>query len=149
MPSFLEYHCDLPTESQGGWLSPEHGPPPHHVGIVSYEREQFLCALWAYDSVYVALELFDRERTPKEEVWVLKNLRGWILQTYCWAPDQKNRHLICDGHRPYTVPPPPANRQKEDHEWRKEIYRDLIVESVRIAITTPLAPPSLPTSRRR
>jgi hypothetical protein len=145
---FLEYHCDLPTDRQGGWLSPDHGPLPDHVGMVNYEDEQYLCALWARRSVYVALELRERERTPEEEAWVLKNLRGWILQTYCWSPDKGDRYLICDGHRPYEVPPAPARRE-EDVLWQKEIYRDLMVRSVMIATSTPIALPSLPTSKPR
>jgi hypothetical protein len=143
---FLEYHRDLPPNQFGGWLG--HPPRPDHVGIVNFEDEQFLCGLWSYGSIYVALELFERERTAEEEIWVLRNLRGWILQTYCWAPDKENRFLICNGHRPYEVPLRPARKQ-EIPLWTLEIFRDLMVCSVRIAASTPISLPSLPTSKPR
>lgn len=144
----VQYHCDF-RSTKGGWVGVP--PPPHHLGIVYVDGpqlEEYLCALWAHDSIYVALELLERERTPEEEAWVLKNLRGWVLQTYCWRPDPENQILICDGHRPYDVPPEPA-RKEELYEWRKEIYRDLMVRCVRIAASTPISLPSLPTSKRR
>lgn len=131
----VKYIDDFPPIRVSGlhWLSSAHGPPPDHIGLVSYQTEtldeQFLCALWSQrNDIIVALEIIDKKRT-KEEEDEASHICGWLLQTLRWTLVEDE--LICGDE---VVP---IEDGEDDDEWRLDVYRQVIVSSVKKAVRTP------------
>lgn len=136
MPS-IQYVKDIITASTRltskgrpeHWLHPIHGPAPDLIGQLSYGPDHFIAAVWVTPlSFIVMLELIERRTAPT-------NTRGGILQSFRWT---------IDGDRLINK----WNESKEDaleiHNvdeidewgWRCEIYRQLMVKSVKLTVTT-------------
>lgn len=116
------------------WLEPCHGPPPDHLGRLEYGPEDVICALWMDRwCCMVAFDIPHRHRTPEEEAWLLKNTRGWILQTRRWRADDDGVFRLGNGEAEVALVD-----FEEDGEWRLRIYREIMVMTVASVMETPI-----------
>jgi len=140
----IEYLGDLPIPGYGewnsksleDWLHPEHGPLPESLNLVYANREDFRVALWGTsNSIIAAVEMISRNRTKTEQI-AADYMRGQVLFTIRWTVDENE--VKCWNHS-FPIPAQ-GNSGEADASWKHRIMKALAVESVRVAITTPICP---------
>lgn len=125
---------DWSPDAAGDWLHPLCGPLPDHIGLLGCAGHEFMAALWdGARALTVMLERLDQESTdpliPLRQLDEVYITRGWIIQSYQWVITPSG--LVYSRHK---IKP----REYEDSaEWREEIYRSVMVESVKICANFP------------
>jgi len=132
----IEFVRELPIPDYGewtdaesaDWLHPCHGPLPHSLSLFRCLGGDFTVALW---EATLSLQTFvDLNDEPKEAE--AHRVVGPVPRTYCWHLRGGSFHC---SDRKYT---PPKHGGSEE-AWRRCVCRQIMRESVRLAIEMPLA----------
>lgn len=115
-------------------MHPIHGPLPDHAGLLAYGQDHFLVMLWETgQNIQIFLE-WSIEDDPDETVPMLAmneacRHQGKLGRSYCWIAEPGA--MTCENHN-VAIP----QQLGDEDQWRRQIYRKLMKESVLMAATT-------------
>jgi len=160
----IDYVADVDLPPEGKWTSesmldplhPMHGPLPDLFGRLAVETQApginyFEVALW--DTPSAILTMVERRAeedpdpaAPIHSIEEAHSQGGWIARTFLWKIREGGRAFIC-GSAEVFIPNIPSGTEYLK-EWSRLIYREVMVESVRLTVSASLGREVMETFRK-